>query len=389
MGKFVFALLAAAALASAQPSSKAFEHFYSLEYDEAIAEFDRALKADAENPDRYNHLAQAILYRAMYRAGALESELVTGNNPFLRREKVNPSPEDQKRFDEAVARAIQLSDARVAKNPNEVGALYSRGVAYGLKANYDFLVRKAWMDALKDATTARKAHNRVTELDANFVDARLVQGVHDYVVGSLPFTYKILGFLVGYRGDKETGIRTLQLVADKGTRNNFDAAVLLAAVYRRERRAKEAIPLVERLVSRFPRNYLLRFELAQMYGDVGNKEAALNALAKIEELKRANTPGYQRVPLEKILFSRGNLQFWYKDLDAAIDNLQKVTAKANDLDLNTGVYAWLRLGQSYDLKGRRSEAQAAYRSCINYAPQSEAARESRKYLDSPYRRKEG
>ena len=389
MGKLSLALLACAALAFPQASSKAFEHFYSLEYDEAIAEFDRALQADPQNPDRYNHLAQSILYRAMYRAGALESELVTGNNPFLRREKVNPSPEDQRRFDQAVSKAVELAAARLAKNPDDIPGLYAQGVAYGLRANYNFLVRKAWMDSLKDATTARKAHNRITELDRNFIDARLVQGVHDYVVGSLPFTYKILGFLVGFRGDKETGIRTLRLVADKGTRNNYDAAVLLAAVYRRERRAEESIPLVESLVARFPRNYLLRFELAQMYGDVGNKDAALAALARIEELRRANQPGYQRIPLEKIYFSRGNLQFWYRDLDAAIDNLTKVTAKANELDLNTGVYAWLRLGQSYDLKGRRADAQAAYRSCIGYAPQSDAARESRRYLDSPYRREKG
>jgi tetratricopeptide (TPR) repeat protein len=164
--------------------SKGFDHFYNLEYDEAIAEFSRAIKGDPDNPERYNHLAQAILYRAMYRGGALESELVTGNNSFLRRPKLSPSAEDQKLFEDAIQRAMQLAQARIEKNQNDLRASYSLGVSHGIRANYNFLVRKAWMDALRDATAARKLHNRVSELDPSMVDARLVQGAHDYVVGS-------------------------------------------------------------------------------------------------------------------------------------------------------------------------------------------------------------
>jgi hypothetical protein len=115
----------------------------------------------------------------MYRSGALESELVTGGNAFLRREKVDPGPEDQKRFDDAIGTAMKLAEAARERNPNDTTVLYSLGVSYGLRANYGFLVRKAWRDALKDVTTARKLHNRAVELDPTFHDARLVQGVHD------------------------------------------------------------------------------------------------------------------------------------------------------------------------------------------------------------------
>jgi len=366
--------------------AKGFDHFYNLEYDEAIAEFSKALADDPKDANRHNHLAQAILYRAMYRAGALESELVTGNNPFLRREKVNPSPQDEQRFNQAIDTSLKLSEERLQKNPDDVQALYTKGVAYGLRANYNFLVRKAWMDSLRDATKARKAHNRVVELDPKYIDARLVQGVHDYVVGSLPWSFKMLGFLVGFRGDREAGIETLKLVGREGNRNKIDAQILLSVIYRREKRPADAIPLVSGMVQRFPRNYLLRFELAQMYSDNGQKTAALETLNKIEELKRAAAPGYQRVMYEKICYARGNLLFWYNDLDGALKNLQCATAKADELDLNTGVLAWMRLGQVYDLKGQRSQAQAAYRSAIAYAPNSDAAKESNRYLSSAYRR---
>jgi len=66
--------------------------------------------------------------------------------------------------------------------------------------------------------------------------------------------------------------------------------------------------------------------------------------------------------------------------------MKKVTAKADDLDLNTGALAWLRTGQIHDMKQRRTEAVEAYRKAIAYAPQAEAAQESKKYLAAPYKR---
>ena len=46
-------------------------------------------------PDLHNHAAETIVFREMFRDGALESELVTGNNSLLRRAKLNPTSETQ------------------------------------------------------------------------------------------------------------------------------------------------------------------------------------------------------------------------------------------------------------------------------------------------------
>ena len=66
--------------------------------------------------------------------------------------------------------------------------------------------------------------------------------------------------------------------------------------------------------------------------------------------------------------------------------MKKVAAAAEDVDLNTGVFAFLRMGQIYDLTHRRAEAVAAYKRAIAYAPEAEAAQEAKKYLSAPYRR---
>ena len=123
-----------------------------------------------------------------------------------------------------------------------------------------------------------------------------------------------------------------------------------------------------------------------MYGDLGDKAKALEVVSQLDQLKRSGAAGFDQLPEEKIRYTRGNLLFWYNDLDTALEDMQAVTAKAETLDLNTGVYAWLRLGQIYDLKGRHEQAIAAYRETMHYAPGSDAAREARDFMASPYRR---
>ena len=379
--------LAAASAAQDDLVVRGYRHFYNLQYDQALADFRRYVALAPSDPNAFNHVAEGVLYRDMFRAGALETELVSGNNPFLRRAKVNASPEDQREFDSSIAHAMALSQARLKANPRDTGALYALGISYGLRGNYDFLVRKAWRDALSDATAARKAHSRVTEIDPANVDARMVQGLHDYIVGSLPLQWRMLGFLIGFHGNKEEGIRAVEMVARKGTTNRLDAEFLLCAIYRREKSSGRAIPLLEDLIARFPDNYLLRMELAQMYSDIGRKTQALAALAQLRAFKKAGAPGALTQPVQKIDFAEGNIEFWYNDLDAALVNLLRATAGADELDLNTGVLAWMRLGQVYDLKGLRGLAVNAYRHAIEFAPASEPARESRRYLDAPYQRR--
>jgi tetratricopeptide (TPR) repeat protein len=241
------------------------------------------------------------------------------------------------------------------------------------------------MDSLRDATAARKSHNRVVELDPNSMDARLIQGLHDYILGSLPFHIKILGFLAGFHGDREAGVKTLQMVAEKGHMNRNDAQVLLAVIYRREKKSELALPLLNGLIARYPRNYLFRLETVQMYSDLGQKEPALAALDKIEELKRAGAAGFATLPMEKVYYYRGNLLFWYKDTDTALAQMKKATASGAGVDRHTSMMAWMRLGQLNDLKGQRKEAIEAYKRAVAVAPESDVAKESRKYLSSPFK----
>lgn len=383
----------ACALAGAQPTLQdpltdpGFVHFYNNEYDAAIAVFTQQLNQHPNDPELYNHLAQGILYREMFRDGALESQLVTGSNPFLRRPRMQISAQDKASFDSCIAKTFALTDAALAKNPRDVRAWYAQAVAHGLRANYLFLVEKAWLDSLHEIAAAQKADEQAVQIDHSFGDARLILGVNEYIIGSLSWGWRALASLTGSHGDREDGIRQLQLVAQTGVLNRYDAQALLAAIYRRERQPQRAVPLLAELARTFPRNYLFRFEQVEMFSDLGDKQDALRVLADIENLRRAGAPGYAGLPAGKVQYLKANLLFWYGDLDPALTDLKQVTQVADQLDLSTAVMAWLRLGQVYDLEGKHQDAIHAYRETMKAAPKSEAALEAKGYISNPYRRK--
>ena len=378
-------LLAAASWLPAQNLlDDGWDHFYNLEYDAAIADFQRAIAQDPNSPDLHNHLAEAIVFKEMYRNGALESEMVSGNNSLLRRARMNPSAETRAQFLSEVGKSLNLAGARLKTNPNDTAALYAQGIAYGLRSDYFWVIEKSWYDSLRDATSARKAHNRVAELQPNNVDARLVQGLHDYIVGSLPWHYRMLGFLVGFHGDKEKGIRIVQDVAQNGKLDKVDAQIFLCALYRRENHPDRAVPIVQELIRRFPRNYILRLELSVMYSMAGDKTHGMEAVEEAARLKREHAPGFEQMPWEKVYYQEGSIQFWYRDEDQALENLQKVAAGINNVDLNTGAYTYLRIGQIYDMTHRRAQAVEYYKKAIAFEPQADGAAQSRKYLSTPY-----
>jgi tetratricopeptide (TPR) repeat protein len=384
---FLGALAASAGVPPDPLENPGFQHFYNLEYDEALAAFMGQSAQDPESPDIYNHIAQTIVFRQMLRSGVLGSDLINSANFFLSGPKLNFNAADQNQFGAAVARAVGLAEQRVKNDPKDAAALYSLGVSHAVRANYEFMVKK-WGDALADAAAARKLHMRVLDLDSKFVDARLIPGADEYVIGSLPRVWKMFTAVAGLPGDRENGIQTLKAVAQNGRYNRFDAEALLSAIYRREKRPAEAIAPLNDLIRTFPRGYLLRVELAEMYGDAGDRKKAMDAVEQLDQLRRAGAPGFQRFPEAKIHYTRAGLLMQWGDLDQALGEIKMATANVNTLDAPAAGSAWLRLGEICDLKGQRQQAVAAYREAMRAAPDSQSAEQAKSHITWRYKKPE-
>ncbi len=132
--------------------------------------------------------------------------------------------------------------------------LYARGVTRAQFATYTAMIERAWFSALRNAVGARHDHERVLELAPSTVEAKLIVGAHNYVVGSLPWGVKAAASMVGLGGNKDKGLQYLKECAQGEGETSVDAQILLVLFLRREHRYDEALSLARTLISRYPQN---------------------------------------------------------------------------------------------------------------------------------------
>lgn len=372
-----------------QPIAQAgFRHFYNLEYDQALTLFQEEIASRPGQPEGYNHLAQTILYRGLYKSGILENSLASGDDLLLsliRQPKLALAPTDEKEFQRAVNAAVGRAESQLRKDPNDAAALYALGAAYGLRANYDFLVRKAWFAAIRGSNAARGLHNRASRLDPGNVDARMMQGVHEYVVAGLPAVLRVLGSITGLRGDKEAGLRLLEMVASQGADSKVEAQMLLATLYRHEKQPQTAMSFLNHLRQSYPRNYLLH--MAEVYTSIEmrDEKAAADSLQSLERSVREGAPGYALIEPAKIAYARGVLQCRFGHFDQALQSMRHAATTAGSEGPEIRLLAYERLGMIHDLRGQRQLALQAYQKVVDAAPDSRLAREAQRYLARPFR----
>ena len=264
----------------------AFEHYYNLDHDAAIQDFERILARHPNDPFAVNHLLSAIQVRELYRMGAMNTGEYSNDN-FIGKAHRPADPAQKERIKQLVQQAEKLENAELARNPNNVDMLYARGVTRGQFALYTALIERAWFSALRNAVGARRDHERVLELDPKYTDAKLVVGAHNYVMGSLSLAVKMAVALVGLSGDKEKGLQYLNDAYHANGETSVDAGIVLMVFLRREHRYDEALQIAGEIGPRFPRNYLLPLEEANLLRASGkNDEAEAAVSARVAERAR-------------------------------------------------------------------------------------------------------
>src|SRR6266852_6653929 len=240
-------------------SDAAFDRFYNMEYDRAIQGFEKVVEQRRNDPSAVNHLMSAVLMRELYRMGAMNTGEYA-NDSFVGEAHRAADPKVKQRIKQLAERAETLEEQQLKTNPNNVDAVYARGVTRAQFSLYTALVERAWFSALRNAVGARHDHERVLELNPNYVDAKLVVGAHNYVMGSLPWGVKVAVSLVGLSGSKEKGLQYLNEATNSSDEIGVDAKVVLMLFLRRERRFDDALKIARGLIPRYPQNVLFAIE---------------------------------------------------------------------------------------------------------------------------------
>ena len=360
---------------------KGFDNFYNLDYDKSIREFEAALQAHPDDPFAVNHLLSAVIFKELLRIGALDTEAYASDN-FLDKKYLQPlDPKVHDRVNQLSARSIELSDARLAKNPNDVNALYARGVARGLKSTYMGMAEHAWFAALRSALGARHDHERVLELDPNYVDAKNLLGIHLYVIGSLSWPAKVAASMIGISGNKQKGLEYLRdVIAHGDPEVAWDAKIALALFLRREQMYAEALQLVGGMYQSFPRNFLIATEYAHLLNAAGHGPQAIVAYKKIVAGCKGN--GFTVCRIEIPAYGLGEAMKGQRDYLGAEEAYELAASSAVDPDF--GQRAMLKAGEMFDAMQKRDAALEKYKAVIAANSGTESADLARRYMKQAY-----
>lgn len=359
----------------------AFNHFYNLDYNRAVQEFEQVLAKHPDDPFAVNHLLTATLFRELYRMGVLNTGEYA-NDTFISAAHRPADPKIKRQINDLVNRALQLEEKRLAANANDVEALYARGVTRAQFATYTALIERAWFSALRNAVGARRDHERVLELSPSTTEAKLIVGAHNYVVGNLPWGVKAAASMLGLGGNKDKGLQYLRECAQGNGETSIDAQILLAVFLRREHHYDEALPLVRGLVPRFPQDVLLALEEGHLLRAAGRNQEAEAVYRRIWQAGREGR--YPGLHYEIAALSMGDLLRSQKNYSGAAAAYEQV-GQAPQADSEALQKAYLGAGEMYDLLQKRDLALAKYQAVVASDGSTVLAETARKLMKEAYR----
>jgi tetratricopeptide (TPR) repeat protein len=359
----------------------AFEHYYNLDYDAAIQDFERILARHPNDPFAVNHLLSAVQVRELYRMGAMNTGDYSNDN-FIGIAHRPVDPAQKQRIKQLVEQAEKLENAELASNPDNVDMLYARGVTRGQFALYTALIERAWFSALRNAVGARRDHERVLELDPQYTDAKLVVGAHNYVMGNLSLAVKVAVALVGLSGDKNKGLEYLNDAYRANGETSVDAGIVLMVFLRREHRYGEALQIAGAIGPRFPRNYLLPLEEANLLRVSGKNGEAEEQYRRVWQNGREGK--YGNLHYEIAAIGLGDLLRGEKKYQAAATAYELVS-EVTGADPELLQKANLGAGEMYDQLQERDLAVKKYEAVVAANSGNAEADRARKRIKDAYR----
>jgi len=363
---------------------EAYQRFYIQDYPGAVSRLERFHAAHPGDPQPTALLLEAVVFQELYRMDLLDTTFYA-NDGFLsgRHATADENPKARDRINALADEAVHEADWRVSRNPNDIDALYARGWARALKCAYIAMVQRSFGAGFRLAMKAKDDEVRVLQLDPEYVDAKLVAGVYEYVVGALPLPFKFLIGFAGITGSKSRGLEMLNDDGRRGVMTNVEARVVIALFLRREAKYREAIQVVRGLKSSYPHGYLFSLEEANLRKDAGEGMAAVAAYREI--VSASARPGYfASAQLELAYFGLGDALRGQR-LFAEAAQAYEQAAWTKDVGPELKIRSLLAAGECHDVNGERQLAVRDYQMAIDAGPNTSRADTARKRLRTPYR----
>jgi len=361
---------------------EAYRHFYVLDYPACIALLQKVHTDHPGDPVATTFLLEAEVFAELYRQDLLDTTFYA-NDGFLTGK--HPSPEDTGARDRIFTLEEEVereAATRLSHNPHDVDALYARGWARSLRSSYTAMVERSFSTAFHMALQAHSDEAKVLQIDPDYLDAKLVVGTYQYVIGALPWGFKLLFGFAGITGSKTRGMEMLHDDFARAPMTSTEAGTVIALFQRREGKYKEAIAVVRSLEAKYPHDFLFCLEEANLRKDAGEGMAAATAYQAL--LNQAAKPGYfPSAHLELAYFGLGEAlrgQRHFAEAAQAYEQAAWTQGSGAELKRRSLVAA----GKARDLNGERALAVRDYQAAVGTGSDTTQGEIARKLIKTPY-----
>lgn len=316
---------------------------YRMDFDGADAAAQKVIELNPEHPYGYFALASTAWTRYVYETEQTDQTLI--------------APIEKK-----MAVVLEKSHKWLKKHPKDAYVLMIEGSAYGLSSRL-LCMRHEWLKAYWYGRKAVNITRAAIKADPDLYDAYLGIGMYDYYTDVYQ---KVVGVLakVLFGGDRARGIKTLQLVAEKGRYSKVAAQLLLVEIYNTDpfgaANPQEAVKIMKEIRPRYPDSAMLfAAELVSLYEAKRYEEVLEGAQVYLQRVKEGK---YRPIELAKGSVIYGTALWALKQREKALGYLKTAAeVKLGDQLSRWAVWSLIRAGQLQDLLGKREDAIKDYK----------------------------
>jgi tetratricopeptide (TPR) repeat protein len=342
---------------------------YNRKFDEAEVMFRKVIDSSPDRPAGYFYLAMVMW-----------SRMASG---FW-------FPETVEEYDKRIDRAIEVARERIRYDTPDGYDFFYLGGALGFKGRFE-LMKSNWISSFFLATEAVDALKKCLEMEPQNRDVLLGLGIFDYYTARMSGILKFLSYLLVHRGDKEEGLRKLNLAAKEAAYSGTESKSMLLHIYIfLEEDFWKAVRLAEELSVTYQLNPRFRLLKGVCYVRLGMDPQFRDSIQELrQESLNASSPETADLWLRRAFYLESIYDLFHARYNEAREKIMLILDRSNP-KTDPMMIAWplVKMGMSYDLQGDRKEAVEYYQRVLKMENGSGAQFLAKRLLKSPPKAKD-
>src|ERR1700677_1248114 len=123
---------------------QAYQRFYILDFDGALSRFEKVQTQNPASPLAVDYVLDAVIFRELYRLDLLDTTLYAHDGFLNKKHAAATDPAVAEQVSSLFTKAMELAEQQLAKNPEDVDALFARGWTRSLRAVYIGLIERSF-----------------------------------------------------------------------------------------------------------------------------------------------------------------------------------------------------------------------------------------------------